>query len=62
MMHFTSTIPSKMFYSVFEAEIPQTTYTRSKCETFCKASENLVSRLYQQGGDINVFTMTVTIW
>ena len=61
IMHPTSNISSKMFYSAFEAEIPQTACTTSKCETFCKASEILIIRLNRQGGDINVFTSTWAI-
>ena len=61
IMHPTSNISSKMFYSAFEAEIPQTACTTSKCETFCKASEILIIRLNRQGDDINVFRSTWAI-
>ena len=54
MPHLTGSIPSEMFYSAFGAEILRTARSNSKCDTFCKTSENLIFRMSKQGGIITV--------
>ena len=45
MQHLTSHVPTKMFYSVSGARILWRTSTTSKCETFYKTFENLISKM-----------------
>ena len=60
MPHLTSNIPSEMFYSAFGTEILQTARATSKLKRFYKTSENSIPRMTKQGGDIDVFTRTLT--
>ena len=60
MSHLTSNIPLKMFYFAFGLEILRTCRTTSNSETFCKISGNLIPRMSQHGGQVNVFTRTLT--
>ena len=50
--HPTSNTAPEMFYSEFGAETLRTTHTTNKYETFCKISDNLITRMTKQGGDI----------
>ena len=60
MPHLTSNIPSEMFYSAFGTEMLQTARTTSKLKRFYKTSESSIPRMTKQGGDIDVFTRTLT--
>ena len=44
-----------MFYSRLGVETLWTAYTTNMSETFCKISENLISRMSKQGCNITVF-------
>ena len=60
MANLTSNIPSKNFCFTFVAGILQTIRTTSKCQTFCKTSENLPSRISKQCDNITLFARTRT--
>lgn len=56
MLHPTSNIKSEMFYSAFTSfSTCLSASTTSNYEQFCKTSNNLISRMPSQVGDITVF-------
>ena len=49
-----------MFYFAFGAEILRTACVASIYETFCKISENMISRMFKQGVHLNFFRNALT--
>ena len=60
LLHLTRNLPSKVFSSKFGAGILQTARTTSKCGTFWKISDNLISKISKQDGNITVTKGTLT--
>lgn len=59
MPYLAIKILSKMFYSTVGAGILQTPCSAIKWGTFCKPSENLISRIFKKSGNISLFTRTL---
>ena len=63
MPYLAIKILSKMFYSTVRAGMLQTPCSAIKWETFCKPSENLISRITKKSGIITLFARALAeIW
>ena len=55
MSHLSSNIHSKMFYTVFRAEMLRTSFGTNKNETLSNTADNLISTVVKQRADFTFF-------